>query len=177
MKLENPPMIDGLVGAAYSSIKIANEIPGTLDKARKSKTNEEFKAILQNQIKIIQSELQETIDAIEANDALEVLDGACDTFVTVAGLLQLVDSRINAREALLEVCANNLTKFISVFDPNKDQIVKDTIEKYSKDGITVKAVVNQQYNMIAFIDDNGKYRKPSNYKAVDLVSYMGGTNV
>lgn len=170
-KQENPPIIDGLVGMAYSSIKIANEIPGTLDKAKKA-TGEDFKVLLKNQIKIIQSELQETIDAIEANDEVETLDGAGDLFVTAAGLLQIVDTHTEGREALLEICANNLTKFISVFDPNKDQIIKDTIELYEAKGVKVTPVVNTTYNMIAFMDENGKYKKPSTYKAVNLTSYL-----
>lgn len=176
MSLNNPQIIDGLVGQAYSSVRYANMIPNTLDKARNC-TNAEFVQLLKNQIKIIQSEVQETVDAIEANDALEVLDGGCDMLVTTMGFLQLLQERSQAREALLEVTANNLTKFISVFDPNKDQIVKDTVELYATKGIKVTPVVNKALNMIAFMDDNGKYKKPSTYKNVELISYLGGTNV
>ena len=173
-KQENPLIADGLIGQAYCSIKIANEIPGTLDRAAIA-NKEEFKKILQDQIKIIQSELKETIDAIEQEDEIETLDGGCDLFVTAAGLLQIIETKVQARLGLLDVCANNLTKFISVFHPDKDKIIEDTIQKYKEKDITVKPVINQKYQAIAFIDENNKYKKPSIYKDVDLQQYFCGT--
>lgn len=168
---ENPPVVDGLVGQAFYSIRVANEVPGTLERASKA-SKEEFKKILQDQIQIIQSEFKETVEAIEQNDEVETLDGGCDLFVTVAGLLQILEAKVQTREALLDVCANNLTKFISVHHVERDKIIEDTVRQYEEKGVMITPVVNHKYQAIAFIDQDNKYRKPSNYKPVDLQKYF-----
>ena len=165
--------IDGLIGEAYSSVKIFNSIAGNLG----TEGTLSLKEKLLNQIKIIQSELDEFKKGVETDDPLETLDGAEDLVVTAFGALQMVDEVSSAREALLEVCDNNLTKYVQVTDPNSRDIIDKTIEKYKNEGVEIEVQFNKTFGVYVFKDKNGKVRKPVSYKNVDLVSYLGGRNV
>lgn len=160
--------IDGLVGNAYSSVKIFNSIANNIGGQSKGTLKER----LLNQIKIIQSELDELKVGVELDDPLETLDGACDLVVTAFGALQMVDEQAKAREGLLEVCSNNLTKYVQVSDPNAKEIIDATIRTYQFKNEEVKVELNKTFGVYVFKDQNGKVRKPSNYKNVDLVSYL-----
>ena len=59
--------VDGLVGQAYSSVKIFNHIAGNLG----NQGTLSLKEKLLNQIKIIQSELDEFKKGVETDDPLE----------------------------------------------------------------------------------------------------------
>lgn len=165
--------IDGLIGNAYSSVKVFNSIANNIGNS----TTLSLKDRLLNQIKIIQSELDELKAGVESDNSLEVLDGACDVVVTAFGAMQMVDEVCSAREGLLEVCANNLTKYIPVTDPNARSIIDATIAKYKAEGNDITVEYNKVFGVYVFKDQNGKIRKPTSYKNVDLVSYLGGTNV
>lgn len=165
--------IDGLVGQAYESVKSFNTIADNLG----GKVSLPLKDRLLNQIKIIQSELDELKTGVESDNPLETLDGACDLVVTSLGALQMVDEIYNAREGLLDVCANNLTKYIQVTDPNAKAIIEDTVAKYKAEGVEIVVNYNKTFGVYVFKDSEGKIRKPVSYKNVDLVSYLGGTNV
>lgn len=160
--------IDGLVGQAYESVKTFNTIAGNIG----NQTKLTLKERLLNQIKIIQSELDEFKTGVETNDPLETLDGAADVVVTAFGALQMVEEVSKARESLLEVCGNNLTKYVQVTDPNAKEIIDATIRMYQFKGEEVTVELNKQFSVYVFKDQNGKIRKPSNYKNVDLVSYL-----
>lgn len=165
--------IDGLVGQAYQSVKTFNLIANNIG----NQTKLSLKERLLNQIKIIQSELDELKAGVEENNPLEVFDGGCDLVVTAFGALQMIEEVSNAREGLLEVCANNLTKYVQVFDPKANEIIQQTIEQYASQGIKVTVELNNTFGVYLFKDENGKIRKPSSYRNVDLISYLGGTNV
>lgn len=160
--------VDGLIGEAYNSVKVFNHIANNIGKD----VQLPLKQRLLNQIEIIQSELNEFKDGVELNDPLETLDGVGDLFVTAVGALQMVDEVSKARESLLEICDNNLTKFIQVSDPNANEIIKSSIEQYAAEGVEITAELNRVFGVYVLKDQNGKIRKPSNYKAVDLVSYL-----
>lgn len=160
--------IDGLVGNTYSSVKVFNTIANNLGSQVKGTTKER----LLNQIKIIQEELDEFKKAVETENNLETLDGIADVIVTSFGALQMVDEQCKAREGLLEVCANNLTKYVQVTDPNAKSIIDATIQMYKDKGEEVTVELNTSFGVYVFKDSNGKIRKPSNYKTVDLVSYL-----
>lgn len=160
--------IDGLVGQAYESVKTFNTIAGNIG----NQTKLTLKERLLNQIKIIQSELDELKAGVETDDPLETLDGVADVVVTAFGALQMVEEVSKAREGLLEVCANNLTKFIQVSDPNAQAIINTSVEYYKEDGVEITVELNRNFNVYVLKDQNGKIRKPSNYKSVDLVSYL-----
>ena len=160
--------IDGLIGQAYNETKMFNLIAGNIG----NQTKGTLKDRLLNQIKIIQSELDELKKGVETSDNLETLDGAGDVIVTAFGALQLVDEVCKGREALLDICANNLTKYVQVTNPDAQSIIDTTIQMYKDKGEEVTVTLNRQFGVYVFKDQNSKIRKPSNYKNVDLVSYL-----
>jgi hypothetical protein len=160
--------IDGLVGKAYNSVRMFNNIANNIG----NNTQQTLRERLLNQIKIIQSELNEFKLGVETNDPLETLDGVGDLFVTAAGALQMVDEVSRAREALLEICDNNLSKFIQISNPNAQQIIQDSVKYYAEKGLHVVAELNSTFGVYVLKDQDGKVRKPTNYKSVDLVSYL-----
>lgn len=137
-----------VIKVAYAEVREFNDIAGNL-------TNVTVESI-DNQLGFIFEELTETIDGLEAGDKVELLDGACDLFVTVAGLLQKLEAAgYNVAHALGRVNANNLSKFpklgeLFAFEP----------------GHTLS--YNEKYKRNVIKDGNGKIRKPVNFVAVDL---------
>lgn len=147
----------------YQDVATFNRIAGNFDNVDE--------ASLAAQIKVVVEEVAELNDAFSDKNAVEMLDGVCDAFVTVAGLMQKMEvAGFNVDEALKRVCENNLEKFpktipipaaASYFD-NKWQV------KY-----------NSKYDCYVLKDQNGKIRKPLGFQSVvldDLVpkSFFGG---
>ena len=131
----------------YNQVKKLNAVAGNLDNVTPESVS--------NQLSFIFEELQETIDALEAGDDEELLDGCADLFVTVAGLMQKLDAAgFKVAEAITRVNENNLSKFNSTgnFQPPN-----------------TNAVYNKQYDLFSFINkDTGKIMKPTNFLSVDL---------
>ncbi len=165
--------IDGLIGEAYSSSKIFNYIAGNLGNGSTLSLKEK----LLNQIKIIQSELDEFKKGVETDDPIETLDGGCDVLFTAFGALQMLEEVCRSKEATLEVCDNNLTKYVQVSDPNAREIIESTVQKYKEEGVEIEVQLNKTFGVYVFKDKNGKVRKPVSYKAVQLESFLGGKNV
>ena len=135
------------VAVAYTKVKKFNEIAGNLGDV----TDES----IDNQISYIFEELQETITAFEGGDKIELLDGACDLFVTVAGLMQkLVMQGYNVAEALDRVNDNNLSKFPVNLEPADEN-------RYWPE-------FNDKHNRWVLKDETGKVRKPADFVSVDL---------
>ena len=111
---------------------------------------------ISNQLSYIFSELTETIDGLEDADSVEVLDGCCDLFVTVAGLMQKLEAAsFDVATALKRVNVNNMSKYI----PANEAIHYDP--SFTK-------TLNEEYQVFVLRDENMKVRKPSNFKSVDL---------
>jgi hypothetical protein len=131
---------------------------------------------IDDQISYIFEELCETIDSIDPhrqsliegnfpanydiNEALVdrtgLLDGACDLFVTVVGLLQKLEAKgYDVGTALQRVCANNLTKFPEIN------------ESFTYDSRFTETI-NEKYGRCVIKDENGKVRKPNDFAPVDL---------
>jgi len=92
-----------------------------------------------------------------AKEAVKLLDGAVDTFVVVAGLLQKLQAAgFDVNEALLRVTENNLTKFTK----------KAEYLWAEKQGYEV--VWNDLHSVFSYRDANGKLRKSPEYKSVDI---------
>lgn len=131
----------------YNQVKKFNSVAGNLDNVTPESVS--------NQLSFIYEELVETIDALEAGDDEELLDGCADLFVTVAGLMQKLDyAGFAVGEAIARVNENNLNKFNSTgnFQPPN-----------------TNAVYNKQYDLYSFLDkETGKIRKPTNFLSVDL---------
>lgn len=94
-----------------------------------------------------------------AKEAVKLLDGAVDTFVVVAGLLQKLQAAgFDVNEALLRVTENNLTKFTK----------KAEYLWAEKQGYEV--VWNEQHSVFSYRDAAGKLRKSPEYQSVDIDS-------
>ena len=145
----NTEMID-CVRAAYYDVSSFNELAGNL----RNVTNDS----IDNQIDFIFEELCETITAFEDGNRVELLDGACDLFVTVAGLMQKLEAQgYNVAEATARVNANNLSKFskrVTYADSNNSSYVFSLNEKYGRYVIKDKLT--------------GKVKKPSDFISVCL---------
>lgn len=134
-------------GVAYKDVEIFNTIAGNLNTVTEDS--------IDNQISFIFEELTETITAFEAGDMVEVLDGACDLFVTVTGLMQKLEAAgYDVETAIERVNANNLSKFPK--------------EVSEADKALYTVTLNEQYNRYVLKDGNGKVRKPSTFASVDL---------
>lgn len=139
---------------------ISNEIAGQHSKL----TQQDFK----NQVEIIRSEFQELADAVEVKDNLEILDGAVDLLVTAFGMIRkLKEAGFNVDRAMEKVGMNNLTKF-----PTSLTVVDDSVKMYAEKGVTIKPVFNHKYDRWALMDEIDKYKKPINYKGVDLTDCL-----
>lgn len=119
------------------------------------------------QVKLLQDELDETKEAIENKDTVELLDGAADVAVVLFGLIRKLEILgFNVDHALYRVSDNNLSKF-----PYSEQTADDSL----KEGWT--ATYNQSYGVWVIKDENGKIRKPTTFKDVklgDLVAEVKG---
>ena len=133
---------------SYFNIGKFNDIAGSLTAVTPSKVN--------NQLSYIFEELTETIEAFENNNAVELLDGACDLFVTVCGLMQQLHAAgFNVQEAQKRVDANNLSKYPKV----------GTAIKYKPEH---SYELNSKYQVYVIKDAGGKIMKPLDFKPVQL---------
>lgn len=141
-----------IIQQAYADVRVFNDIAGNLN-------NPDLTSI-DNQIGFIFSELTETIDGFEAGDMVEVLDGACDLFVTVAGLMQKLEAAgYDVATAIARVNENNLSKF-PLFVGTED----------IRDGYTVSK--NELYGRYVIKDGNSKVRKPAAFVPVVLTDLV-----
>lgn len=137
-----------VIKVAYNEVAEFNDIAGNL-------TNVTLESV-DAQLGFIFEELTETIDGLESGNMVELLDGACDLFVTVGGLLQKLEAMgFNVAHGLGRVNANNLSKF-----PKLGAAYRNP------EGFT--ATLNEKYQRIVLKDGNGKVRKPGDFVPVDL---------
>lgn len=145
------------IAAAYQQVAKFNEIAGNLTRHH----NEADLDSIRNQLDFIEEEWIEAREAFTYGDAVELLDGACDLFVTVAGLLQKLElNGMKVEEALARVNDNNLDKFptIEEFDKNPDMCPPNG------------EPVATTFNRVVFKRDyDGKVMKPTTYTAVNIV--------
>jgi hypothetical protein len=146
------------IQTAYEQVRKFNQIAGNLN----SSNHEATLNTIEKQISFIQEEVEEAYDAFTAEDIQEVVDGACDAFVTVAGLMQELEAAgVNIEKALARVCANNLTKFPTTFEHNNNP------EAYMPQG-DVTAHHTDYGHVVYKRNIDGKVMKPVNYVPVDL---------
>lgn len=128
-----------------------------------------------NQLALIKEELEETIEAVELGDAVETVDGAADILYTLNGFNQmLVKAGYDVTGANLEVCKNNLTKFIPAKDEGCMKLIDDTINYYKATfDIDVGEFYNSDYDVFVLKNlATSKIVKPLNYKSVNLKAYI-----
>lgn len=159
------PFDSNVVAAAFDQVYQFNDMAGQFD------TNPIDGVNLQLDL-IFEEFCDETIKAFErgcnaiayykdkqeaSKQAVNLLDGACDTFVVVAGLMQkLQNAGFDVEQALLRVTDNNLSKFTTKADYNWA----------SQQGYEVN--YDETYHRFSYRDSNGKLRKSFDYKSVDI---------
>lgn len=159
------PFDSNVVAAAFDQVYQFNDMAGQFD------TNPIDGVNLQLDL-IFEEFCDETIKAFErgcnaiayykdkqeaSKQAVNLLDGVCDTFVVVAGLMQkLQNAGFDVEQALLRVTDNNLSKFTTKVDYNWA----------SQQGYEV--TYNETYHRFSYRDSNGKLRKSFDYKSVDI---------
>ena len=137
------------IGKAYNSVKVFNSVAGNL-------ANVDAGSI-DNQISFIFSELEETITGFETKDAVELVDGACDLFVTVAGLMQKLEAAgFDVDEALRRVNQNNMSKY-----PVASANIAVLAGAHS-------ITLNSKHGVWVIKNATGKIMKPSNFEPVYL---------
>ncbi len=119
-----------------------------------SHDNPDRKQILLNQLARIEEEVQETKDAILAEDNVEILDGLVDIRVVTEGLGYL--ARLDAEEAFTVIMQNNNLKFTDIKEfAEASRIMLDPLnegthevqERY-QEGITFYSVHRKADNKI-----------------------------
>lgn len=140
-----------IIEKAYSDVRLFNSLAGNLEKV----TDES----IDNQLSFIFEEFTETVDALEVGDRVELLDGACDLFVTVAGLLQKLEAQgYDVATALDRVNENNLSKF-------PKSILPEDAQKHN-------VTFNEEYNRYVLKGENGKVKKPVDFCGVYLTDLI-----
>jgi hypothetical protein len=138
---------------SYESVRKFNLIAGSVKEAS-----------VNSQVRFIEEELEETVEALYSGDSVGLLDGACDLFVTVAGLMLKLESKgFNVEEALARVCENNLSKFpltvsMKEADPADAELIPQGAVAHS---------TPYGYTVFKRESDN-KVMKPTNFIPVDL---------
>lgn len=147
---------------------VFNDIAGNLkDKPTKQQ--------LLNQLALIKEELEETIEAVEMGDTVETIDGAADILYTLNGFNQMLNKAgYNVVGANLEVCENNLSKFIPASQEDCMKLIDDTINYYKATfDIDVGEFYNSEYDVFVLKNlATSKIVKPLNYKSVSLKNYI-----
>lgn len=137
----------------YEEVKRFNDIAGNLSNVTVEK--------LEAQMKVFIEESKETADAFDNKDAVELLDGICDSFVTLAGLMMMAERMgFKVDEALKRVNRNNIEKFPERFISDEDH------EFYKSQGWRVD--FHMGYECCIIKDQNGKIRKPVGFKPVKI---------
>jgi hypothetical protein len=136
----------------YWDVYAFNNIAGNFDNVDE--------ASLAAQVKVVVEEVKELEKAFVEKDAVELLDGVCDAFVTVGGLMQkMQEAGFDVNKALSRVCENNLEKYCRT-------VTSEDFVEYNNRGWKVS--YNRDYDRYVLKDENGKIRKPDNFKSVVL---------
>jgi hypothetical protein len=112
------------------------------------------------QIKVVVEEVKELEKAFAEKNSVEMLDGVCDAFVTVAGLMQKMQKAgFNVNKAIERVCLNNMEKYPT-------QMLSHDLDVYYEKGWDV--LYNNEYDCYVLKDKNGKIRKPDGFVPVEI---------
>ena len=159
------PFDSNVVAAAFDQVYQFNDMAGQFDTDPIDGVNLQLDLIFEEFC-------DETIKAFErgcnaiacykdkqeaSKQAVNLLDGVCDTFVVVAGLMQkLQNAGFDVEQALLRVTDNNLSKFTTKADYNWA----------SQQGYEVN--YDETYYRFSYRNASGKLVKPFDYKSVYL---------
>lgn len=140
----------------YEEVKIFNKIAGNLDNVTVDS--------LEAQMKVVVEEVKELQDAFDSQNATELLDGACDAFVTLSGLMQKMEiAGFKVDKALQRVNENNMEKYPT-------EMLSADLNAYSEKGWDV--IYNNEFDCYVLKDKNGKIRKPIDFQSVDIMDFL-----
>lgn len=144
------------VQMSYDQIKKFNLVAGNLENTNHEGTLNG----VASQLEFIKSELDEAFQGFSEGNAVELLDGAVDVFVTACGLLQRLEAAgFDVATAMELVDANNISKFVktAVYNNNKTMRPENTL------------AIETIYGYVVFKrESDGKVMKPLNYTPVNL---------
>jgi len=122
-------------------------------------------------LNLLKEEVQEGLDAFEAENITEVLDAAIDVAVVNEGLMSILAvAGADIDKASYLTAKNNLSKYPLVAQ-SSDTIVEDTIAMYSEKGIQVDSNTIGEGEEARYVfknKDTGKILKPYGFEANDL---------
>lgn len=120
------------------------------------------------QVKCLVEEVNETVQGVEDNDVVAILDGAVDTIYVALGILQKLEQLgVDISKACNQVCEDNLTKF-----SHKLEDAQETVRFYNAKNTNVHYTFNEEYSKYVIKDEAGKIRKPFNFVPTDLSKYV-----
>lgn len=145
----------------YDGVYKFNAVAGNLDNVTEDS--------LRSQARCVLEEAKELFAAVDENEGPEqLLKESIDVTVTIFGFIQQLYSQgYDVFGAMTKVNENNLTK-VSM----DDVVAAYTVMAYEELDIPVE----KHRNPIGYSvkDENGKVRKPVNYKAVDVAEFVPG---
>lgn len=146
-----------------ADVFVFNKIAGNLDNVDDS--------AIEAQIKLIKEEAKELVDAFENNEGkAQLLKETTDLYVVLMGLVYKLEAQGYDWElAQNKVNMNNIDKFVAGDDP---ETLANTLEMYKEQGVVVRPVYNEEYDMFVIVDENGKVRKPAGYQKCDVSMYV-----
>lgn len=137
-----------------------NDISGSAQKINKDG--------IKNQVLLMEEEVKETFNDLEANNIVGVLDGCIDTLYVTLGLLQkLKNLGVDTDGAMKQVAEDNLSKF-----PSSLLEAVDSIIYYQDQGTHVNVEQNKEHRVYVLKDQNDKVRKPKGFVGTDLSRYV-----
>jgi len=176
--------MEDTIQEAYKNVKLFNKIAGNLDNVTPES--------IDNQMSFVFEELTEGISAVERgltprnewttfddenleeyDPDVELLDAACDMFVTVAGLMQKLEATgFDVSGALKKVNENNLQKFPPIeytitHNPEQGRVVAKA--KHDTQPPNTTKYSDDRFGVWVFKDvATGKIKKPTNFVPVNL---------
>lgn len=98
-----------------------------------------------------------------------LLDDTLDVIITAFGMLQKLENLgVDINAAAIATANNNLSKY-----PTRPYIAYESVDRFTRDGITVNAVFNEAENCFVLRDaSNGKVKKPFDFISNDLHQFI-----
>ena len=123
---------------------------------------------LKNQVALVTEEAQETLDAVNQQPIVGLLDGAVDVMFVAIGLLQKLEYLgVDVDGAMKRVAEDNLSKF-----PQTQAVVDATVEMYKQQQIEVSSEYDEIFNRWIIKDKQNKIRKPAGFVGTNLSAFI-----
>lgn len=140
-------------------VVVFNDIAGNLDNI----TQESLVA----QANVVEEEGKELLEAVLEGNPNEILKECVDVLVTIHGFVKMLEEQgYDVIGAWNAVNINNLSKF-----PIDEKIACDSVDALADQGVFCKIEANDHYQVFVIKDEQGKVRKPINYKKCSVAAY------